>query len=142
MKNFLFYILCFVLIIGTAFGFSEYFYGSTGILKSGIADVAGIKSFEDGGKTRLLEDAEGEVEEEIIKILSKAERKNRGSVSTEPIEGNRTDYEIELYFSDIYEHYFVYLGEKSFVYDIENGKRWEIINAEEIIPEIDAIFAK
>lgn len=142
MKQFIFYILCFALIIGTAFGFSEIFYGNSGIMESGIVDVVDVRSFEGIGKTTLLEDPEGETEEELIKILSKAERKNLRSIPTEPTEGAREDYEIELYFMDIYEHRFVYLGEKSSVYDPESGKSWEIVNADEILPELDALFAE
>ena len=142
MKQFIFYVLSFALIIGTAFGFSEFFYGSTGIMESEIVDVMGVRSFEGIGKTKLLEDAEGETEEEIINILSKAERKNLRSIPTEPIEGAREDYEIELYFMDIYEWRFVYLGEKSSIYDPDSGKSWEIINADEILPELDALFAE
>ena len=43
---------------------------------------------------------------------------------------------------DIYEWRFVYLGEKSSIYDPDSGKSWEIINADEILPELDALFAE
>ena len=142
MKNFLIFALCTALIIGGAFGFSEFFYGSTGIMKSGIVDVTGVDIFEGIGKVSVLDDPEGETEEKIIEILSKAERKNIRLLPKEPIEGDLTDYEIGLYFMDIYEQYFVYLGSKSSVYHPESGKSWEITNADEIIAELDALFAE
>ncbi|MBR6657810.1 MAG: hypothetical protein IKL18_06550 [Oscillospiraceae bacterium] len=142
MKNFLVFVFCGALIIGCAFGFSEYFYGTTGIMESGIINIGGVWVFEKPGKALLVEEPEEETEEKIIEILSKAERKNRRSTPTEPIEGLRTDYEIEIYFSDIYEHRFVYLGEKSNIYDPKSEKSWEIVNAEEIIQELDTLFAE
>lgn len=142
MKNFLVFGFCAVLIIGIAFGFSDFFYGSTGIMESGIINIVGVSVFEETGKIKIVDEPEDETKERIIEILSKAERKNLRSIPVEPIEGNRTNYEIELYFSDIYEHRFVYLGEKSSIYDPKREKSWEIINAEEIIPELDSFFAE
>ena len=141
MKNFLFLILCLVLVTAGAFGFSEYFYGSSGIMESGIVDVVRVDSFERMGKVVVLEDPEDETEEKIIEILSKAERKNR-SYKPKAIEGSRMDYEIELYFMDIYKHRFLYLGKESGIYDPDAGKSWEIINADEIISELEAFLAE
>ena len=139
MKKMLLLILCATLIIGISFVFSEYFYGSSGIMESGIISVVRVDSFERIGKIVIIEDPEGETEEKLIEILSKAERKNI-PYKSKFIEGARTDYEIELYFSDIYEHRFVYLGQESSIYDPDKGKSWEIINADEIIQELDTFF--
>ena len=141
MKKAILLILCVALVICGASAFSEYFYGSTGIMESGSIDIMGIKAFENGGKEILLEDPQDETEEKLIEILSKAERKNRRSFGNKPIEGLRTDYEIELYFLDIYEHRFLYLGEKSSIYDPKSGKSWEVINADEILPELEAFLS-
>ena len=141
MKKLLFFLFCAVLITCTALGFSEYFYGSSGIMESGIVDVVRVDSFERMGKVVVLKDPEDETEEKIIEILSKAERKNR-SYKPKAIEGSRMDYEIELYFMDIYEHRFLYLGEESSIYDPDTGKSWEIINADEIISELEAFLGE
>lgn len=141
MKKLLLFLFCAVLITCTALGFSEYFYGSSGIMESGIVDVVRVDSFERMGKVVVLKDPEDETEEKIIEILSKAERKNR-SYKPKAIEGSRMDYEIELYFMDIYEHRFLYLGEESSIYDPDTGKSWEIINADEILLELEAFLGE
>ena len=141
MKKFLFLMLCIVLVLGGAFAFSEYFYGSTGIMESGIVSVIKVDAFDFPGKVTVLEDPEDETEEKLIEILLKAERKNR-PCRVKAIEGARMDYEIELYFSDIYEHRFLYLGEESLIYDPDSGKNWEIINADEIISELEVFLAE
>ncbi|MBE6893029.1 MAG: hypothetical protein E7482_03330 [Ruminococcaceae bacterium] len=110
-------------------------------MESGIVDVVRVDSFERMGKVVVLKDPEDETEEKIIEILSKAERKNR-SYKRKAIEGSRMDYEIELYFMDIYEHRFLYLGEESSIYDPDTGKSWEIINADEIISELEAFLGE
>ena len=110
-------------------------------MESGIVDVVRVDSFERMGKVVVLEDPEDETEERLIEILSKAERKNR-SYKPKAIEGSRMDYEIELYFMDIYKHRFLYLGKESGIYDPDTGKSWEIINADEIISELEAFLAE
>ena len=91
MKKMLLLILCATLIIGISFGFSEYFYGSSGIMESGIISVVRVDSFERMGTTVIIEDPEGETEEKLIEILSKAERKNI-PYKLEFFDGARTDY--------------------------------------------------
>ncbi len=110
-------------------------------MESGIVDVVRVDSFERMGKVVVLEDPEDETEEKLIEILSKTERKNR-PYKQKALEGSRMDYEIELYFSDIYEHRFLYLGEESCIYDPKTGKSREIINADEIISELEEFFAE
>jgi len=144
MKNFVIYLLCAAMVLGAAFCFSEFVLGTAPIMKSDIADIMGVAVFENHTKSYLPEEYfsdGGETENAIIDILMKGERKHIPSLP-EPIEGARTDYEIDVYFSSLYEHYSFYLGQNSIAYNMKTQKSYEIVNGEELISLLDSLLSE
>lgn len=142
MKNFVIYALCAAMVFGGAFCFSEFAFGTTGMMKSDIANIIGVAVFENHSKNYLPEEYfsdGGETEKAIIDILMQGERKRIPSLPA-PIEGEKTEYQIDVYFSAEYEHYSFYLGENSIAYNMKSQKSYEIINGAELIALLDGLL--
>ena len=140
MKNFILYAISVVLIFAAAFGLTEYLDGYSYLYLPEETELYKVRD-EKRNEDRP-EFYEGENKDELLAVLSELKIKNR-KIRVNAIQGDDIDYRI--YFHNGEEHYFVYLGEINFVSGANlgmGGNAYEILNPEEIIAEIDALFEK
>lgn len=129
-----------VLIFAAAFGLTEYMDGYSYLHLPEETDVYKVRD-ERRGEDRP-EFYDGENKEELLEILSEIKIKNR-KIKVNAVQGDDIDYRI--YFHNGEKHYFVYLGKTNFVSGVNlgmGGNAYEMINSEEIIGKLDALFEK
>ncbi len=138
MKNFLLYIISAVVIFSAAFVLTEYLDGDSSLYLPEETDIYKVRD-EKAGEDKP-EFYEGKSKEELLNVLSELKIKHRKTM-VRGVQGDDIDYRIYLHNGE--EHYFIYLGKMNFVSGGVlgmGGNAYEIVNSEEIIAKIDALF--
>ena len=138
MKNFIFYIISAVLIFAAAFVFTEYRMGTSPVLEEESANLIYIDKVSAHSKEEI--NLRSEEAQAIIEILSKAERKNY-RVKFTPVWQGDMKYNIDIVDAK-HNIQFITLGNVNVVYSDSSKGGYEIINSEEIIGKLDALFDK
>lgn len=140
MKNLLVFIFCAAAVFAVAFGVTEYLDGSSPLY---ISEKTDVYKFRDEQKNEdFPQFYEGEPRAELLDVLSKIERKNHKTRES-VLQGDQIKYRI--YLQNEKETYFIYLGEFNMACVEHPGTGvygYEIINAEEIMAEIEALLEK
>ncbi len=134
MKGYIFRIICAALFFGAVIGGMVYFSGTSPVIEQKGADIA-FKAFTEGGKTAV--ELSSEKEEKFEEILLKAKRKNYKEKFAPVWQG---DMKYEIYLIGENGHLFITLGNVNFAYKDASKGGYEIINAKEVIAEIDSLL--
>ncbi len=138
MKKFALYIFSAVLIIGVAFGLTEYLSGTSPVLGAGSTTFIGFEKVLAHSKEEIyLTQTE---KEELKLILLEAERKNRREKFA-PLWQGDMKYNIHLT-NEMQGQIFITLGNVNVAFKSSDRGGYEIVNAEEIIAKIDALLAE
>ena len=138
MKKFAIYIFSAVLIIGAAFGLTEYLSGTTYVLGAGSTIFVDFVKGSEGETERIY--LTHEEEEELKLILLEAERKNK-KIKFAPLAQEDIKYYIHLT-NEKQGQLFITLGNVNVVYRNSEKGGFEIVDPEGIIAKIDALLAE
>ncbi len=138
MKNFALYLFSAVLVFAAAFGLTEYLMGTSNVLGAGSTSFLGFEKVSEYSKEEIS--LTQEEEEQLKLIILEAERKNR-RVKFAPVWQGDMKYNLHI-LNEKQGHFFITLGNVNVVFEDASKGGYEIVNAEEIISEIDKLLEK